>query len=267
MPPKAKTPATTSTLRGLWSKQTATLTAARNAGGECALLTGVSPAWVEALGADARAALVDDLQPMADACGETLCPPQALVLRCLKECELDKVRIVIVVHQSPSHLPGEADGLALSGTACTGEQAAIFGLIKKSPNAPLRTRACLQDWAQQGVLLLNSVLTTEAGVPGGHAHKGWSRVTHAIVRAASARRTPTVFCLWGKSAQDAFGPLVDATRHLVLKADEPGRAGSGYDRGGTTDDFGSFAKCQHLQVATRWLSSRPNASTVDGIVF
>jgi uracil-DNA glycosylase len=78
----------------------------------------------------------------------------------------------------------------------------------------------LTHWAEQGVLLLNRVLTVRDGEPGSHAGHGWELITEAIVRAVNARPTPVVFVLWGRPAQ-SVRPFIDAKRHVIIESVHP----------------------------------------------
>ena len=79
---------------------------------------------------------------------------------------------------------------------------------------------CLEEWAKQGVLLLNAVLTVEAGSPGSHANRGWERFTDRVIREVNDRLTGVVFILWGAYAQKK-GAFINRTRHLVIESPHP----------------------------------------------
>ena len=103
----------------------------------------------------------------------------------------------------------------------------------------------LQKWAEQGVLLLNSMLTVEAGQPGSHQGKGWEEFTTAAMYALSQQKSGVVFMLWGKYAQEK-GAIIDANRHLVLKAAHPSPFSA----------YRGFMGCGHFSQANAYLVSQ-----------
>lgn len=163
-------------------------------------------------------------------------PP--LPLRALALTPLPQVRVVIV-GQDPYHGPHQANGLAFSvakGAKLPPSLRNIYKEIERDPllptAAPLHQRqGSLDDWATQGVLLLNSSLTVESGQPGSHADLGWEVLTDNIIQAVWAVNQPVVFMLWGSHAQakqsllkphTAVGPSTNApSPHLVLCANHP----------------------------------------------
>jgi uracil-DNA glycosylase len=104
---------------------------------------------------------------------------------------------------------------------------------------------CLVTWAQQGVLLLNAVLTVEAGQAGSHQGKGWEGFTDHIVERLNAEREGLVFLLWGSYAQ-AKGRIIDTRKHCALRAPHPSPLSA--HRG--------FLGCGHFSAANRWLAGR-----------
>jgi uracil-DNA glycosylase len=152
------------------------------------------------------------------AAGAKIYPPQPLAA--LAQTPFDSVRVVIL-GQDPYHGAGQAHGLAFSvpqGVRPPPSLRNILAEVKRDlgrepgPNA-------LVDWARQGVLLLNAVLTVEEGLPGSHAGKGWEALTEALVRALAADPRPKAFLLWGAFAQARGAGIGDP--HLVLQANHP----------------------------------------------
>ena len=177
-------------------------------------------------------------------------PPRPF--RALEETPLEKVRAVIF-GQDPYHTPGKACGLAFSVPA--GEKLPpslrnIFKVAAEPGDAPRRD-GDLSDWAQAGVLLLNTILTVEAGKPLAHAGWGWESLTDDIVRRLSNDRTGLVFFLWGKPAQ-RLRPFIDEEKHLVLASSHPSPLSA--TRG---DD--AFMKSECFKRANQWLQSRGEA--------
>jgi uracil-DNA glycosylase len=102
----------------------------------------------------------------------------------------------------------------------------------------------LEHWAQQGVLLLNSVLTVENGLAASHKDKGWERFTDAVIRLVAAQLQPTVFLLWGSYAQKKAA-FVDPSRHLVLKAAHPSPLSA----------HNGFVGCKHFSQTNAFLEA------------
>lgn len=149
-------------------------------------------------------------------------PSPANIFRAFELCPFEHVKVVIL-GQDPYHGVGQANGLCFSvnpGVALPPSLQNIFKEIQSDVGSKLRTDGCLDDWARQGVLLLNATLTVEAHQAGSHQKKGWEEFTDAVVKAVSEQSEHTVFILWGRYAQEK-GAHIDASRHLVLKAAHP----------------------------------------------
>jgi uracil-DNA glycosylase len=162
--------------------------------------------------------------------GAVVYPPEPF--RAFALTPLSTVKVVIL-GQDPYHGPGQAEGMAFSvppGIRPPPSLRNLFkeiagdpGLVASAPAAPTPD-ASLVRWASQGVLLLNTCLTVEAGAPASHAKRGWEVLTDAIVQRLAAQQAPVVFMLWGSHAQ-AKRSLIDsspaAAQHLVLTANHP----------------------------------------------
>ncbi len=146
-------------------------------------------------------------------------------LRALQLTPRAAVRVVIL-GQDPYHGRGQAEGLAFSVPAAIKPPPSLRNLldeISRSLGVPRPSSGHLGDWAAQGVLLLNTVLTVEDGLPAAHAGRGWESLTDALIVAAAADPGDKVFMLWGAHAQAKQG-LIEAAgggRHLVLPANHP----------------------------------------------
>ena len=130
---------------------------------------------------------------------------------------------VVILGQDPYHGPGQAHGLCFSvqkGTAKPPSLGNIFKELQTDLNYPPCEHGYLASWAQQGVLLLNSVLTVEEGKPGSHQKQGWEEFTDAVIRALNDKRENLVFILWGAYAQKKAA-FVDRQKHLVLECVHP----------------------------------------------
>ncbi len=140
----------------------------------------------------------------------------------LDATHLDKVRVVIL-GQDPYHGAGQAHGLCFSvkhGVPPPPSLVNIYKEMKSDLGVDPPRHGNLESWAQQGVLLLNAVLTVEAGRAASHQGKGWERFTDAVIRQVNNLQRPVVFILWGSYAQKKAA-FVDATRHLVIKSAHP----------------------------------------------
>ena len=147
-------------------------------------------------------------------------PPEPEVFAALEAVAPEDVRVVIL-GQDPYHGEGQAHGLAFSVRPDVKPPPSLknifaelkddLGIVAESP--------CLSRWAEQGVLLLNSVLTVRESEPNSHQRKGWEQVTDAIVQYLAQRATPIVFLLWGKPAEKKAGPI--EAPHIVLSSPHP----------------------------------------------
>jgi len=186
--------------------------------------------------------------------GKVIFPHSSLWFNALNSTPLDQVKVVIL-GQDPYPTPGHAHGLCFSVKPEVNPIPKSLINIFQELNDDLgisNQNGNLQDWANQGVLLLNSVLTVEQGQPNSHQGKGWEIFTDKIIAVVNALERPVVFVLWGAYAQKK-GAMIDASRHLVIRSPHPSPL-SAY-RG----FFGSrpFSKINHFlaqqgQVEINW---------------
>src|SRR6476646_242879 len=185
----------------------------------------LTPSWQEALGRELEQPYMAELRQFLLAerdGGKSILPPEPTWLRALELTPFEKVRVVIL-GQDPYHGEGQAHGLCFSvqpGVRTPPSLRNIFKELRNDLGIEPRQHGFLEHWAEQGVLLLNSVLTVEMGRAGSHAKRGWERFTDAIIHAVNAKREPVVFMLWGAYAQKK-AEFVDRSRHLVLTAAHP----------------------------------------------
>ncbi len=154
--------------------------------------------------------------------GAHVLPPPDLVFTSLMLTPLDKVQVVIL-GQDPYPTPGDAHGLAFSyrGTRrLPASLRTILAEMAEDTGCPMPTSGDLTTWAKQGVLLLNTALTVEAGKAGAHLKFGWSELVDQAVAAVSAEQPAVAFLLWGGPARKRAG-LIDRTKHLVIEAGHP----------------------------------------------
>ena len=176
--------------------------------------------------------------------GKEIFPPGELIFNALDSTPFDAVRVVIL-GQDPYHGPGQAHGLCFSvlpGVAIPPSLVNIYKEIEADLGIPPARHGCLQHWAEQGVLLLNAVLTVEKFRAASHQGKGWERFTDRVVAALNEQREHLVFMLWGSYAQKK-GQFIDRQRHLVLQSAHPSPLSA--HRG--------FLGCRHFSQANAYL--------------
>ena len=176
--------------------------------------------------------------------GKTVYPPGSMIFNALNSTLFDNVKVVIL-GQDPYHGPNQAHGLCFSvnqGVSIPPSLQNIFKELHADLGIARPASGCLSHWADQGVLLLNAVLTVEAGKPASHEGKGWEQFTDAVVAKVNAQREHAVFLLWGSYAQKK-GAIIDSKRHLVLKAPHPSPLSA--SRG--------FFGCRHFSRVNKYL--------------
>lgn len=176
--------------------------------------------------------------------GARIYPPGPKIFNALNSCPFDRVRVVIL-GQDPYHGPGQAHGLCFSvrlGVPTPPSLVNIFKEIESDLGIQPPDHGNLRSWANQGVLLLNAVLTVERGTAGAHQGKGWEQFTDRIVALLNDEREHLVFLLWGSYAMKK-GAGIDRDRHLVLKAPHPSPLSA--HRG--------FFGCRHFSAVNQYL--------------
>lgn len=144
------------------------------------------------------------------------------IFRAFDKCPFDRLKVVII-GQDPYHGEGQANGLCFSvndGVQFPPSLQNIFQEVHDDVGAPIPESGNLDRWAEQGVLLLNAVLTVRAHEAASHAGRGWETFTDAVVRAIAERKSGIVYMLWGNYAQRK-GAIADPSRNLILKAVHP----------------------------------------------
>ncbi|MGA5704851.1 uracil-DNA glycosylase [Peterkaempfera bronchialis] len=149
-------------------------------------------------------------------------PPQGEVFSALEATPYEKVK-VLLLGQDPYHDDGQAHGMCFSvrpGTKVPPSLRNIFKELRTDLGVETPDNGYLMHWAEQGVLLLNAVLTVRAHEANSHKGKGWEKFTDAVIRAVNDRAEPCVFVLWGNYAKKKL-PLIDTTRHVVVQGAHP----------------------------------------------
>jgi uracil-DNA glycosylase len=144
------------------------------------------------------------------------------IFRAFDKCPFDKLKVVII-GQDPYHGVGQANGLCFSvddGVQYPPSLQNIFKEIHDDIGSPIPSSGNLDRWAEQGVLLLNAVLTVRAHQAASHAGRGWEQFTDAVVRTIAQRKEGVVYMLWGNYAQRK-GQIADPERNLILKSVHP----------------------------------------------
>lgn len=150
-------------------------------------------------------------------------PPGPLIFNAFNQTPFDKVHVVIL-GQDPYHNPGQAHGLSFSVPAGIKPPPSLVNIYKEIQTdlgiAMPVNYGNLTRWAEQGVLLLNAILTVRANEPASHAKIGWMEFTDTVIKKISDYKKGVVFLLWGKFAQEKQ-VLIDETKHFLLKAAHP----------------------------------------------
>jgi uracil-DNA glycosylase len=178
------------------------------------------------------------------AVGKIIYPPMANIFSALDATPRSKVKVVIL-GQDPYPGAHQAHGLSFSvapGIAPPRSLKNIYQELKLDLGINPGKSGYLMPWAQQGVLLLNSVLTVEANIINSHKDKGWEEFTDAVIDLVNASVDATVFMLWGKKAQEK-GARINVTRHMVLKAPHPSPMSA----------HQGFFGCRHFSLANAFL--------------
>lgn len=152
----------------------------------------------------------------------TIFPPGNEMFTAFNLCPLSLVKVVII-GQDPYHGPGQAHGLSFSvpdGVAVPPSLRNIYKEINNDLGIPIPKTGNLEKWAEQGVLLLNAILSVRATEAASHHGKGWELFTNKVIKTISDLRAGIIFVLWGKYAQDKQ-VLIDTNKHFILKAPHP----------------------------------------------
>jgi uracil-DNA glycosylase len=211
------------------------------------------PSWLEPLRPEFDSPYMAALKAYLvaeKAAGKRIFPKGNEWFRALDLTALEDVRVVIL-GQDPYHGEGQAHGLCFSVQPGVRPPPSLVNMYKEMASdlgiQPAR-HGFLEHWAQQGVLLLNSVLTVQMGMAASHRDRGWEKFTDAVIRLVNAKPEPVVFILWGSYAQKkaAFVDSVDrGGRHLVLKAAHPSPLSA----------HNGFFGCRHFSKANAFLES------------
>jgi uracil-DNA glycosylase len=180
--------------------------------------------------------------------GKTIYPPGSLIFNAFNQTPFSKVSVVIL-GQDPYHNPGQAHGMSFSvpaGIKPPPSLVNIYKEIKTDIGIPMPANyGNLTRWAEQGVLLLNAILTVRANEPASHQKIGWMNFTDAVITKISDEKKGVIFLLWGRFAQEKQ-LLIDETKHFVLKAAHPSPFSA--DKG--------FFGCKHFSKTNELLTNQ-----------
>jgi len=179
--------------------------------------------------------------------GKEIYPKQDHLFKALNSTPISEVKIVIL-GQDPYHGEGQAHGLSFSveqGVKVPPSLRNIYKELEDDIDFKIPNHGDLSEWSNRGVLLLNSVLTVEQGLPASHKNKGWEWFTDQIINEINSRCEGVVFLLWGAYAQKK-GKSIDLEKHLVLSAVHPSPLSA--HRG--------FFGCKHFSKANNYLSNK-----------
>ena len=179
-------------------------------------------------------------------CTQTIYPSMYDLFNALRFTPCSQVKAVII-GQDPYHGPGQANGLCFSvgdGVPFPPSLQNIFKEVSDDTGTPIPSTGNLDRWAEQGVLLLNAVLTVRAHEAASHAGHGWERFTDEVVKAIALRKQGVVYMLWGSYAQRKAS-VVDPQRNCILKAVHPSPLSA----------YRGFFGCRHFSRANEYLQS------------
>ncbi len=177
----------------------------------------------------------------------TVYPPGKLIFNAFQHTPFSRVKVVIL-GQDPYHGNGQAHGLCFSVPPGIPQPPSLVNILKELRDdlgIPIPQHGNLENWADQGVLLLNATLTVRANQAGSHQNRGWETFTSRVIERISEHKERVVFLLWGRYAQ-AKESLVDGNRHLVLKAAHPSPLSA----------YNGFFGCRHFSKTNAFLEQR-----------
>ncbi len=212
--------------------------------------------WMQHLGSEFEQPYIQALRAFLLArkqAGAVVYPPSERWFQAFWQTPLSQVR-VILLGQDPYHGPGQAEGLSFSVPRGVDVPPSLRNMMQELHTdlgcVPV-AHGCLHHWANQGVLLLNTVLTVEQAQAGSHRQQGWEVFTDQVIRVINQQAFPSVFLLWGSAARSKRS-LIDTQRHCVLEAPHPSPLSS----------YRGFFGCRHFSKANQWLEQQ-GRGTID----
>ena len=209
----------------------------------------IAPDWHELLAAEFEKPYFAELAEFVrnEYASQRIYPRGSNIFRAFDKCPFEKLKVVII-GQDPYHEEGQANGLCFSvgdGIPFPPSLQNIFREISTDIGTPVPPTGNLDRWAEQGVLLLNSVLTVRAHQAASHAGRGWETFTDAVVRAIAERKQGIVYMLWGSYAQRK-GAIASPVSKCILQAVQPS----------PLSVYRGFFGCRHFSQANEYLASQ-----------
>ncbi len=208
----------------------------------------LSADWLELLEDQFKEQYMVDLKQflIKDMLDYKIFPESSNIFHAFNSCSLEKLKVVII-GQDPYHNDNQAHGLSFSvpkGVAIPPSLLNIYKELHSDLGIPISKNGDLSKWSEQGVLLLNSVLTVRRKSPASHKEKGWEIFTDTVISRLSDNYNSLVYILWGKFAQSKE-TLIDTTKHLVLKAAHPSPFSA----------YRGFFGCKHFSKTNTYLKT------------
>jgi uracil-DNA glycosylase len=208
----------------------------------------IEPGWKSAIGeefekpyfAEIKKRIVDDIKS-----GENVFPPGKLIFNAFNLTPFDKVKVVIL-GQDPYHGRGQAMGLCFSVQKEIPRPASLLNIYKEMQRdleIPVALHGDLSKWAEQGVFMLNAILTVVEGKAGSHAGIGWQIFTDSVIKKLSDTKGGIIFLLWGNFAKNKK-PLIDQSKHFILESAHPSPLAGNAFQGN-----GHFSKTNELLIS------------------
>lgn len=210
----------------------------------------LSESWKSHIGAEFDQPYMQNLRSFLKqekASGKVIFPKGSEIFNALNHTTFEGVKVVII-GQDPYHGPGQAHGLCFSvqdGVALPPSLKNIYQELSTDIGMPIPNSGNLITWADQGVLLLNAVLTVVQAKAGAHQGRGWETFTDKVIQALNEQRDGIVFLLWGSYAQKK-GKLIDRQRHFVLEGPHPSPLSA----------YRGFFGCRHFSKTNQYLIDR-----------
>ncbi|MEZ4685328.1 MAG: uracil-DNA glycosylase [Bacteroidia bacterium] len=215
----------------------------------------IEPSWKAVLNDEFEKSYFQQLRTFLyqeKASGQRIYPPGKMIFSAFDSTPFDKVRVVII-GQDPYHNIGQAHGLCFSVLPGVAIPASLINIYKELEDDPavqfsVPNHGYLQKWADQGVLMLNAILTVRAHQAASHQGKGWEEFTDSVIKTLNEEKDGLVFLLWGSYAQRK-GAMLDTSRHFVLKAPHPSPLSA----------YRGFFGCRHFSQVNHFLHQRGEA--------
>ena len=209
----------------------------------------IHQSWLDVIGDEFKKPYMESLRSFLldeKSKGSVILPPSDQIFDALYKTSLHDTKVVII-GQDPYHNKGQANGLSFSvnpGIKIPPSLVNIFKELRDDLGCEMPNDGDLLNWAKQGVLLLNSILSVEAGKPGSHANKGWEIFTDCLIEELN-KKTNLVFILWGNYALKK-GTRIDGNKHLILRSPHPSPLSS----------HKGFFGCKHFSKTNNYLTKK-----------